>query len=167
MKRRELYELAEGLEKVRQSGNKFCYAVSKNKRIVDMELSKMEKQREPSVKYREFLTKIEGLRKKHAEKDENGNPKVEWKMGVDGKQRGVYVGLDTKNMDSPFMKEVAPLEKEYEDEINEQLKKDSDYYNVYLEEETDIELHKVWIDDIPKDITQEEMDGIFLMVRDE
>ena len=165
MKKRELYELQEGLEKVHQSGNKFCYVVTKNKRKIDAEIRKMEKDHiEPDEKYKEFLIKLEDLRKKYAEKDEKGRPVKKQGQNVNGKPAMYYDIKGIGDAESPFMKEVAVMEKKYKEHIEKHQEKEMNYWNTYLDEETELVLHPINLNNVPENITQGEMDGIFGLI---
>jgi hypothetical protein len=72
MKRKELYDLADNLDSVRQSGSKFCYQIAKAKKIVNKRIEAMEKQIVPDPLYKDFINKLENVKVKHSEKDEIG-----------------------------------------------------------------------------------------------
>ena len=168
MKRRDVLRFKDGLDNVNQSGNKFTYIVTKNKEAVDKEVIAMEKSKAPSPEYQKFLNEIEEVKKKHAEKDSRGKPKMLPRMMPNGNQQLHYDIKDVNNENSPFRKDVAKIEKKYIKEIEDQEVKEKDYYENFLEEESEFEpVRFIRLSDVPKEITQNEMDGIIFMVNDD
>lgn len=86
------------------------------------------------------------------------------KIGQDGQQRFFYDIPDAENAEGPFLKEVSALEKKHAALINEQEEKEKEYAEKFLLEDTDIELHKIHLDEIPEGISQEEMDAIYPII---
>ena len=164
IKRGQLYDLYEGLSRVRQVGAKFCYVIAKNKNKLESEIKAQEKAKEPSDEYKQFLVLAEEVRKAHAKKDRRGNPVMIPKMGPDGQQRFFYDIPDAENEEGPFLKEISALEKKHLKLIKEQEAKEKEYAEKFLLEDTDIELHKIRLEEIPEGISQEEMDGIYPII---
>lgn len=160
MKRKNLIKLYNTLSECDLKGNKFTYIITKNKRILEEELKDMEEFVKPSDEFKEVKEKIEALKLKHVNKDDNGDPIIIEKT-IAGNKVEVYDIPNSKDENSDFNKEFKTLQEENKDLIDEQRKKEQDYVNIFLEEEVDIDLAKLKIEDIPENISQNIMDGIF------
>lgn len=161
MKRIELFEMAQNLDKVRQKGSKFCYAITKNKYKLQKEIRDMEKVIEPSTEYKEFANEMEKLKKELAKKDDMGNPLIIQRMGPNGQPASFY---DIDGVDDPkseFNIRKDEIKNNYLEAIEEHENKIKDYRENLLQEEVDFPFHKIRLSDVPVDISQEEMDVIF------
>lgn len=128
MKNKELYSLYQGLNKCGNlSGVKFAYAIAKNKKTLFQEFQTIE---ELDAHKNQVKFDKEGteLRKKCMEKDKEGNEK-----------------LNSEKYD----KEVKELI-----EKNKNVQKE---FENLMNVENDVKLLKVKLDDIPKDITVDQM----------
>jgi hypothetical protein len=160
MKNLDLYRLKQALEGLGSVENvSFAYAVVKNLKLLEKEIEVLEEVRKPSEEFmQEFQPKVDELVKKHAKKDEDGNPEQ-----GDGPQ-GPTIQVDPKNK-VKFEKEFAALEKENQalvDQRMEQLTK----FNDLLQEEVEIELVKIKKEDLPEDIKVAELYGISDILED-
>lgn len=151
MTKKQIIELYQSLYKLGNlKGVKFCYAVSKNISMIESEIKTLEKVLEPSEDYQKFDKERIELAKKYSKKQENGEPVVEIKNGL---QQFV---LENKE---EFEKEIEALREKHKEAIDkkeEQIKE----YNKLLEEETPMVFHKVLIADVPADITSEQFNSI-------
>lgn len=163
MKKKELYELSEALDRINQSGSKFCYLISKAKRLILQEIRIMEKRISVDPLYREFMEELEKLRMKHCERDQNGIPIKKQGTAPNGQQAMFYDIKDVGNPESPFLKDVKLLEEKYKDVVTAHLDMQKKY-DEYLEEETELVLPKIALTIVPNDITQDEMDSIFSLI---
>ena len=135
MKNKELLQMS-GLLGIllNLKGVKFAYAIAKNIRLIRAEVELLEKAK--SEKYKEYDNKRLELAKKHAQKDDKGNPQI---------VNNSYI-LENQEV---FNDEFEILKKEYESEIKE--------YEDLLNTENDIKLYKIKLVDIPLDITAGQM----------
>lgn len=153
MKKKEILELYKGLNSLAGlRGVKFTYAVAKNMRVLQDEISSLEKAVEADEKFKEYDTARVELAKKHAEQDEKGEPKVE---------NNQYVLADKK----AFEEEHAKLRDEYSEAIvareNQLLE-----YKSLLEEDVEVVLHKINISQVPEDISTEQMYALLPVVEE-
>lgn len=167
MKNGELYEFHQGLNSINLTGSRFTYAITKNRRKIEQAIKEMDKQRKPSKEYEEFLNKIEENKKKHAVKDEKGKFVLIDGPLADGRPGKFFDIPDKDNPEGEFLKGVKALEEEYKEQIAEQKEKERKFVEEYLEEESEYKPHPVNISDVPKEITQVEMDLIYWMIDDE
>lgn len=156
MKKRELFPLLEGFGAVKDlPGVKFAYAVAKNNKAVTAEVETIQE----SAKFRDDFEAYEKARlelvKAHAVLEDNGEPKVN---GV-----GYIIKADERAMFDAAAELLRTEHKDACDHRDEQLRD----YSKLLEEDTDIDLHKVKQEDLPEAITGGQMAGIFEMVAED
>lgn len=164
MKRFELLEMAEGLDRVRQKGSKFCYAITKNKRKLQQEVRDMEQAIKPSEKFKEFLQETETLKRKLAKKDDKGNPIIVQKLSHNGNYAQHYDIPDAETPGGEFQEKMKVITTKYKEYIKEHEAKVKDYREGFLQEDVEFQFHMIKLEDIPEDISQEEMDIIFPMI---
>ena len=145
MKNREIYELRKSLEDLSNiKGKTFAYTVFKNKEILDKEIEIINQlKKEPHPDYMNYENERQLLCIKHAEKDDNNNPVLVY--NPDGSQ--VFKIKDLKTFNEEYA-EVAEKYKETIDDMNLTKKEFEDF----LEKDSDVELKKVSIDELPEDI---------------
>lgn len=148
----ELYGLAIGCTQVGNlKGIKFAYAVAKTKNLIKPLVEALEEVKKPAENFQKFESERIKLCREHAEKDEKGQPKI---MG------GVYVGLGEE-----FNTELEKLKEEHKQAIEEREQQMQDYAKL-LEEEVDVELHKVKLDEVPEDITGKQLEMLMPMIEE-
>ena len=153
MKNSALVSLFQNLSAIKGlHGVKFNYSVAKNVRLLKGIIEDFESAIKTGDSYLEYDRKRIELGKEHANKDEKGEPIV-----IDGK-------FDVKDM-SLFEQAYKELEEEYKEAISEHGKKIEEL-NALLEEESSVELHKISLDDVPSDITTEQLAGIFDIINE-
>lgn len=109
----------------------------------------------PTEEFSQLEKDLQGLREKHAEKDEEGKPKtVTFEGGM--KQ---YVIVDAEKPTSPFGKAVAKLQEKYK----EAIKKRDEQLDFITKENEDFEPHKITVDQIPKGLSRAAMDAVFMI----
>ena len=154
MKNRELFNLYQGLKSVGNlTGVTFGYAVNKNLRIVGAELEILKESNKPSEKFAEFLRKQEDIVRKYAKKGEDGNFII---------TNGSY---DIKGSEKEVTEEVAPLREEYKETLEARETQEKSYQEL-LEKESDVKLYMVKKEDLPKDITGDQMASIFDIIEE-
>ena len=152
MKNKDLFKLQNALNNVgRHTGAKFIYSVAKNLKMLESETQNILKAVAPSKEYQEYDKKRVEICMKHAE-DDNGKPKF-----VDGN----FIIKDRKKFD----KEIEQLREEYKDVLKEHDKKVEEYKE-FLEEESDYKPYQVSKDDLPPELTANELAGIFDLIKE-
>jgi hypothetical protein len=164
MKKGELYDFFENVSVVNLSGSKFTYTVTKNKRKIEKFLKEFDKEREPNEAYKEYIKEIESLKVKVSNKDDKGKPIIIDGQLSDGTPSKFYDIPDKDNPDGEWMKWIEKIKEDFKDEIDEQKEKEKHFVEVIMQEEIEFTPHFVNISDVPKDITQQEMDLIYWMI---
>lgn len=133
-------------------GVKFNYAVAKNISILEKEVESLKASLKTTQEYDKYDEQRVELAKKHAEKDENGEAII--------KDKSYYIKDSEK-----FEKEFDKLKKEYSKVVEEREKQIADY-NKLLDEDSTIELHKIAKDDLPEELTTQQLFGIIEIVEE-
>lgn len=153
-KRKDLMNMLNGLP---QAGNlkgfKLAYAIARNKRALEQEQSALHAGLNPSDDYREYDTKRIKLAKEYADKDENGRYK---------KAGGRFVGLGANPKWDAVLEALQEECKEAIDAYNKQNKD----YEAALEEEIEFDMFMVSPEEVPPDVTVNQFDGLYLMIRE-
>lgn len=153
MKKQDALNLFQGLNTLAGlKGVKFSYAVAKNINILKGEVESLEKSITPSEEFSEYDKKRIELAKKYAELDESGELKSKDFKIIFTDEAG-------------FKKALAPLLEEYKDALakrDEQMKE----YAELLKEESDVQLHKLKIEDVPEDISTEQMYVLYPIIEE-
>lgn len=153
MKNVELTRLLQGINAVDSlSGVRFAYAMSKNKKLITSEVETLE----DAIKYSDEFEAYEKDRielcERHAEKDDKGKPKTSGDKYVMADQKKFDKGLEALN--------------EKNKEVIERRKKQGEEYGKLLEVESSYEPFMVEFEDVPKDITVSQMDGIIELIKE-
>ena len=153
MKRKELFQLKQALERVSTlKGVKFAYSIAKNLQEVNKEIEAVNKAIAPSEEFMKYEKERIKLNEEYAEKTEDGNPKVENNNYViSPRNRGAY---------EKRIEELKNKHKKVLSERDEQIKE----YQALLEENADITVHKIQEDNLPSDITAEQIHGILQVI---
>lgn len=153
MNNKKILDLYNGLMKLSGlKGVKFNYAVAKNVGILEPEVKAFQKAIEPSQAYQKFDEVRAELAKKHAIKNEDKTP-----MFVDD----AYVMEDQAAFDTAF-EELKGKHKEVVEERENQIKE----FNELMEKETYVTLFKVKYDQIPEEITTEQMKVVYPIIEE-
>lgn len=153
MKKGELYSLMAGLEAVKDlKGIKFAYARAKNKKLIQDELQLFGETLKASEKFSEFEDKRVELCKKYCKKDEKGKPLT---------KNDSYVGLEDN---TEFQQELVNLKEVHKDIVTERQNQ-VDEYNKMLSEETKLDFHKILLEDVPADITGQQLELIMPIIQ--
>jgi hypothetical protein len=157
MKNRELFDLREALNEVDYiRGKVFAYAVFKNKQILDQEIEAIQSTKNnPHPDYLNFENERTLLCQIHSEKDENGNPVLQY--NPDGTQTYKIEKIEDFNIEYQKMAEKYAS-------VLEDMQKSKEEYDALLEKETNIELTKITIDDLPDDISASFLEKIKYMI---
>jgi hypothetical protein len=159
IKRAELYKILSGLNELSNAkGVKFAYAVLKNKKAIGKELEILEELKKSSEfaillkKEQEFQKKRLELCNKYAKKDKDGKPEIKDDEFV----------MENKDEWSKIFDDLK--KKENYDEIEKEIKKKQKEFNSLLEEEVEIESHKIKQIDLPNEITANQLEKIELII---
>jgi len=148
----EAIQLKHSLERINLPGLKLNYAIVKNLGKLEAEIKLFESLTRQSEGFEGFEKERIGLAEKHAKKNEVGEPIV------DG-NRYVIESLDK------FNHELKLLQEANREEIEGRQKQLSDYAK-FLEEQCQIEIHKVSVAQLPENITTQEMRALAPMLGD-
>ncbi len=155
MKNRELFGIMAGLQAVGNlRGVKFAYAAAKNSRIVSEEIKALQEASKPEEGFLAFDKARVALCVEHAEKDEAGKPKANG--------NGYSIAADRQAL---FDASLATL-REVHAEALQRRKDQQEEFDVLLDEDTDVRLHKVAEEHLPEDITGAQLTAILDMVAD-
>ena len=150
----EIINLFQSLQKLGNlSGVKFAYAVSRNIAILKPEVEALNKALEGSDEFKQFDEKRVELAKKHAKKDDKNKPLV---------NRGQF---EIENQEA-FDAEFETLKSEHQ-EVWDARQKQVDDYNDLLKTESELQLYKVSLTDVPVNITVAQMHSISDIVTEE
>lgn len=157
MKNKDIVTFREALNEVDYIRNKaFAYAVFKNKDILDKEIETINKlKREPHPDYINFENERTLLCRVHCEKDESGNPVLQY--NPDGSQAFKIMDM------AKFNEEYQDMSKKYEDVLKDMQDAKKDFDD-FMEKDSDVELKKVKIDDLPDDISANFLEKIKFML---
>lgn len=134
------------------SGVKFAYAIARNIDKLQAEMKALDTAKEPSEAFETYNTERENLAKKHAVKDDKGQPVI---------SGNEYVIEDN----DAFNKEIKALQKEHAEAI-EAYEKQLEDYNKLLQTESEVELYKIPLSDIPENISVEQMSHIYQLIQE-
>jgi len=155
MKNKELFTLVNAIRIVgKYEGLKFAYAMARNLRKVETEIEIFNTILKPSKELTECEMKRIEICVKYADK-ENNQPKMV--------NNNYIIGDKNKK---EFDKEITKLRKDYKKTLDRQTKNIEDY-NKLMEEESDFIPYKVLIEDVPKEITGNELKGILELIEED
>jgi len=157
MKNREIFGLREALNDVDYiKGKVFAFAVFKNKAILDSEIEAINAiKKDPGEDYIEYEKERTALCELHSEKDENGNVVLDY--NPNGTQSFKIIDNDA------FTKEYEVLAKKHEKMLKE-IAENKKEFEEFLEKESEVELKKISIDDLPDDISASFLEKIAPMI---
>lgn len=157
IKNKELLNLDGALKSVGNlEGVRFAYAVSRNIARLKPEIESLHSSIKPSEEFNNFDKARVELAEKHADKDEAGKPVI-----IKGKNGEEYEIKDKKK----FEKELEALKKEHKVAIDGRDKQIEDF-NKMLEDEIEFDAYTIKIEDVPKNITPQQMTGILGIIED-
>jgi hypothetical protein len=166
MKRKELYDIQDQLQKVKMSGRTFTFIIADNKKRISDAIGEMEKQKEPSKEFKDHLQEVEKLKKQFSLKDHIGRPAMKPGNYPNGQPGMFYTIPGSEDPESEFRKVLKTHEIENKDSILGQEEKEKNYWDVYLEQdlEKEFEFRKVKYSEVPKEIPQDQMDACFFII---
>jgi len=147
MKKKDLQKLKEGIEAVATLKNaKFSYVLFKNKKLIENEIEVLKEIDKPIEAFQKFEYDRVVLCEKYCERKEDGQPLL-----IDN----TYKIKDVEN----FNKDIVELRNANLESIEAEQKRLEDF-NKLLEEDLNIEFLKIKSDDLPNDISLEQLSGI-------
>lgn len=160
MTNQELINLKNGLEQNIQGlkslrGIKFAYALNKNFKILTTEIETFSEMFGPTDGYKEFEEARNELCKEFCDKDEDGN------LIFINNNTAYSIDITSKEWKEAY----KALEEKHKEAIDEHNQKIEDY-NAFLLSESEIELHKITIDDVPETISVEEYEWIQYFIQE-
>lgn len=151
MKRRELYNYFQALNSVGDlKGVKFAYTIIKNKKVIEEEIKDLEEVVKANPEFEKYEQERIQLCELHSEKDQNGKALIE-----DQK----YKIIDQTKFDV----ELETLKGKYGESINERFRQ-IDEYNKMLDENVEMDIKKLNFDDLPENITTDQLESLTFMV---
>lgn len=169
MKKQDLYSFQRGLNMAKFEHPRCTYAVNKNKRQVKAIIEDMEKAVEPGEKMKEFTKEREDLAKKHCVKDEKGHPKLTRLPDPNtGGTQMIYDIPGQNDESSKYRKDLAKVEKKFDEAIKEHEEKVRKYNEEFLVDDTEYEpfMLPMSLLEAHEKCPQSVMDLIFWMVDD-
>lgn len=156
MKNHELFKFKQILDEVSNiKGVKFAYSVLKNKKLVEDEISIIEKTLDMSDSYKEYETKRVNLCELHCEKDETGKPLI-----VDN----MYSIPNKVEFDSI----IDGLKDEYKEVLAERQLQIEEYNKLMMEESSIMDkLSKVKVEHLPEELSANQLEFLSCMISDE
>jgi len=142
-------------------GVKFAYAVSKNKRKLEEEMTALHKMQEPEPEYLSYEQELKELAKKHARRDGNNQPETQ--IAPNG---AIGYVIDDDNL--IFTESKKKLDKKYKKAISKR-KESVEEMDEILNEEIDLNtfsFHNVKVSDLPNELNAEELELLEFMIQD-
>jgi hypothetical protein len=151
MKRRDLYNYFQSLNNVGDlKGVKFAYTVIKNKKVIEEEIKLLEEVVKANPEFEKYEQERIQLCEVHSEQDGDGKALI-----IDNK----YKIIDQIKFD----KELLLLKDKYQESINERFSQIDDY-NKMLDEDVEMTIQKLNFDDLPVNITTDQLESLTFMV---
>lgn len=158
MTKEEILNLSESLNDIKNlKGVKFAYFVARNIQIINSEIENIKKTLEPSKEYAEYNKKRIELAKKYSKKDDKGNPLTK-------KINDSMINYELED-EKGFENEFNKLKEENKSilDIRKQQEKE---FNDLLKTESDLTLFKININDVPNEITGEQLHNIINLIEE-
>lgn len=154
MKKKDLFTLETALNSVkgRSANIKFSYAVVKNSKLIAGEIEAIREVAKPGPEFEEYNRQRLALLAEHAHKDENGNPLL-------NEQGTAY-----KYVDEAAVNEALKAFNEENAAVLEQNKQKETEVNALLDEEIELDFHKVGIEHFPNEISPVELESLMVML---
>lgn len=131
---------------------RFKYALAKNKRALTDQVEILKEAQTPGEKFRTYDTERLGLCQAYAQKDDEGNPKIEGNQFV---------------MDNlvEFNEKLAKLQEKHEEAIEENSQQIKDFEKL-LDEEVELPLFQIKFEDLPQDMDARDMEIMLDLIDD-
>ena len=153
--RQELLELWHGLPALANlKGFKLGYAVARTKAKLKPEIEALDEALKPDTAFQQYEEKRMALCRKYVQKDAQGQPVVSGNEFVFGENR------------EAFDAEMAPLQEEYAQAIEDRKKQTEDYV-AGLKEPITVEVHQIALEDVPEDVTVEQVEALYRLIKAE
>lgn len=146
--------------------SKFLYIIARNKENLNRIITTLEETVALSADFKKYNEKREELNKKHAKKDENGQPlKEQFVHGDQMMERYIIPGMNDEA--SVYQKEFNKLKQEFKDTIDEQKQKEESYNSMLKQEALDFKPFTISIEDVPEGLSAFAWDGLIHIIKPE
>lgn len=151
MKKKELLSLYEALAKVegRQFTVKFSYFIAKNKVLLKDEFAALEEAKRPSIEYTAYDTKRAELAHQFADREDNGQPKIE---------NNNFIIIEKVD---EFKEALDKLKEENEETIEAHNQKLKDF-EALLDEEVEFKGPKIDLKDVPQTVEPSILENLII-----
>ena len=168
MKRTDIIKYFKLLQKTNLSGAEITLAINKNKRLFEKEVRDINGASQIDPEFKKYKEEREQLFKSYATKDEKGKAKTKQiPIGL-GKTETVYdIPNVLLNEDSVLMEKSNALDGRFSNAIENQKTIDKNFREVFLEKDIELNLSMISFEDVPKNISQTDMDAIWWMIKEE
>ena len=148
MKNKDLLDLSAALESINSEGcnAKFKYAVARNKKIIESQVSILRDTLKLSDEYIKLENERLAICNKYCERDESGAPVMS--------NSSFVMKLETKEQSD---KEIGDFLEKNKSIYDSEMTKSQELASI-LDEDTAVDLYKINIDSVPDAIKQAEMD---------
>jgi len=169
MKNKELLEFVSGLNSLRSDlrGRVFTHAVVLNQQNAVSHIKALEEARKPSEEMQKYLDKFEALKREYAKKDGQGNEIIKTandpRTGMPGR---FYDIPDAEDPHSEFTKKRNELYEANKNTIDEHTKMLQEWDKLLLTKDSDYQVKKIDLDDIPNEVSTSEMTFLIHMIND-
>ena len=138
---------------------KFHYTLAKNKRLLVPEIEALKESRTTSDEYNKFQEERIELCKEYCKKDDNGNPVI---LDPNTPQSRYDFEDDQKEL---LDKEIKPLTEKYKEAIDEQDKKEKEFFEL-LEEEVEIPFYQFNLKYMPESVLGADVELLFDLIEE-
>lgn len=153
MKRRDLFPLEQMLSQLAESAKtKFSFAIHKNMKLIKAETDSVREINKPVDGMRNFDIDRLALCEEMADKMEDGKAKIE---------NNAYVIADM----AAFEAKLLIVKEKHAEAIKQQQAKEA-ALQVILDEEVEINLHKILVDDLPDNLTVAQINVLESIIRE-
>jgi len=150
----EIYQTIQTI-RYEKANPKFPYALSKNKGKLQPIINEIREKGRPPIEnddYKKFDDERLELCKEMSEKDKDGNPVVD---------KGEYKVKDIED----FNKKIEALKKKHKSAIEKEDDRKKEY-DKFIEEEIEVEFHKINLDLCPENLSVDQMDKISIFIQE-
>jgi hypothetical protein len=144
------------------SGVKFAYAVSRNIAILKPEIESIQAAEKPREAFQQYDKERIELAEKHAKKVNGLAQTIVSGKRKDGSPLLEYV-IENRQL---FDTELMALKEKHKAAIDERERQEEEFESL-LKDETEVDLYKIQLKDVPQAITTRQMTGIYLLIADE
>lgn len=144
---------------------KFMYGVSRNIEKLERITERLKKTMDPTDDFKKYQELREGLNKRFAKKDENGQPLTEQFVmsGNQVMQRYIIPGIDDEKSD--YTKAFKKLKEEHKEAIGSMEEKEKSYMAMLQEPAKDFDPFYIGFDEVPEGLSELAWKGLIFIVK--